>query len=50
VDGRALFSEGRVHTVDEKTLYGEARERAAAIVRRAGLSHAHTPTVTNTYD
>jgi 5-methylthioadenosine/S-adenosylhomocysteine deaminase len=37
VDGRALYRDGAVQTVDEKSLRGEARERAAAIVKRAGL-------------
>ena len=35
VDGRALYSDGKVHTVDEASLRHEARERAAAIVKRA---------------
>lgn len=35
VDGRALYSDGKVHTVDEASLRQEARERAAAIVKRA---------------
>jgi 5-methylthioadenosine/S-adenosylhomocysteine deaminase len=50
VDGRALYRDARVQTVDEKSLRAEARERAAAVVKRAGLSMAHTPTVTTTYD
>jgi cytosine/adenosine deaminase-related metal-dependent hydrolase len=50
VDGRALYRDGKVQTVDEKTLHGEARKRAADVVKRAGLSMAHTPTVTTTYD
>jgi 5-methylthioadenosine/S-adenosylhomocysteine deaminase len=50
VDGKALFHDGKVHTIDEKALRAEARERAAAVVKRAGLSMAHTPTVTTTYD
>lgn len=37
VDGRALYRDGKVHTLDEKSLRAEARERAAAIVKRAGL-------------
>ena len=37
VDGRALYREGKVQTIDEKSLHAEARERAAAIVKRAGL-------------
>jgi len=50
VDGRALFDNGKVQTVDEQALRVEARARAAAVVKRAGLSTAHTPTVTTTYD
>jgi 5-methylthioadenosine/S-adenosylhomocysteine deaminase len=38
VDGRALYRDGKVQTLDEKSLHAEARERAAAIVKRAGLS------------
>lgn len=50
VDGRPLYRSGRVVTVDEPALRVEARRRAAAVVKRAGLSMAHTPTVTTTYD
>ena len=50
VNGRPLFSDGKVHTLDEKVLHGEARERAAAVVKRAGLDHAQTPTTSTTYD
>jgi 5-methylthioadenosine/S-adenosylhomocysteine deaminase len=50
VDGKALFRDGKVATIDERALHREARERAAAVVRRAGLSLTHTPTVTSTYD
>ncbi|MCC7484281.1 MAG: amidohydrolase family protein [Burkholderiales bacterium] len=50
VDGRALYRDGRVQTVDEPALHREARERAAAIVKRAGLSRERTPTVSTTYD
>lgn len=50
VDGRALYRGGRVVTVDETALRAEARRRAADVVKRAGLSHEHTPTVTTTYD
>jgi cytosine/adenosine deaminase-related metal-dependent hydrolase len=38
VDGRALYREGRLQTLDEKGLRQEACERAAAIVRRAGFA------------
>jgi cytosine/adenosine deaminase-related metal-dependent hydrolase len=37
VDGRALYRDGKVQTIDEKSLHMEARERAAGIVKRAGL-------------
>lgn len=50
VAGRALYSDGKVHTLDEKSLHAEARERAAAVVRRAGLSSGHTPLTSTTYD
>ncbi|GAA1933537.1 amidohydrolase family protein [Nocardioides marmoribigeumensis] len=49
VAGRPLFAEGRVATVDETALRAEARERAAAIVARAGLGDA-VPTTTTLYD
>ncbi len=35
VGGRALYRDGHVQTIDEKSLHAEARERAAAIVKRA---------------
>ena len=38
-NGRALYRDGKVQTLDEKSLRAEARERAAAILRRAGLSN-----------
>ena len=50
VDGRALYRDGKVQTLDEKSLHQEARERAAAIVKRAGLAQGRTPTVSNVYD
>lgn len=50
VDGRALYSDGKVHTLDEKSLHAEARERAAAVVKRAGLSSGNTPLTSTTYD
>ena len=37
VHGRALYRDGKVQTLDEAGLRAEARERAAAIVKRAGL-------------
>jgi 5-methylthioadenosine/S-adenosylhomocysteine deaminase len=50
VDGRPLYRHGRVETVDEDELHKEARTRAAAIVRRAGLDPARTPLSTTLYD
>ncbi|MFN8221907.1 MAG: amidohydrolase family protein [Gaiellales bacterium] len=50
VDGRPLYRDGRVITVDETALRAEARERAAAIVRRAGLDRTSTPVTTTLYD
>jgi 5-methylthioadenosine/S-adenosylhomocysteine deaminase len=50
VDGRPLYQDGRVVTLDERALHVEARERAADIVRRAGLDHASTPVTTTLYD
>jgi 5-methylthioadenosine/S-adenosylhomocysteine deaminase len=50
VDGRPLFVDGRVATVDEDQLRGEARERAARIVKRAGLDVGGIPTDTTVYD
>lgn len=50
VDGRAAFANGRVTSLDEAALHDEARTRAAAIVARAGLDHAHVPVKTSLYD
>jgi 5-methylthioadenosine/S-adenosylhomocysteine deaminase len=49
VAGRALYTGGRVVTLDEPALRAEARERAARIVRRAGLDQ-HVPVTTTLYD
>ena len=38
VEGRALYRDGKLTTMDEGSLHEEARERAAAIVHRAGLT------------
>jgi 5-methylthioadenosine/S-adenosylhomocysteine deaminase len=48
VAGRPLFSNGRVATLDEDGLRQEARERAAAVVRRAGLD-SEVPVETTLY-
>jgi cytosine/adenosine deaminase-related metal-dependent hydrolase len=50
VDGRPLYRDGRVVTVDEPALRAEARERASDIVRRAGLDRSATPVTTTLYD
>ncbi|WP_190814350.1 amidohydrolase family protein [Saccharopolyspora pogona] len=49
VAGHRLFADGKVTTIDETELRAEARKRAEAIVRRAGL-HASVPTTTNLYE
>lgn len=50
VDGRALYRDGKVATLDEKSLYAEARARQKVVVKRAGLSADNTPVVSTTYD
>jgi 5-methylthioadenosine/S-adenosylhomocysteine deaminase len=50
VDGVPLYRDGRVKTVDEVAIHAEARERAAAIVRRAGLDRVTTPVTTTLYE
>lgn len=37
VDGRVIMRAGKVLTLNEDDLYEEARDRAASLVRRAGL-------------
>lgn len=49
VDGRQVFLNGAVTTVNEAELRTEARARAASIVRRAGLDST-VPTTTTLYD
>lgn len=49
VAGRALYAGGRVMTLDEPALRAEARERALAITRRAGLDQ-EVPVETTLYD
>ena len=39
VDGRIIMRGGRVLTLNETDLYEEARDRAASLVKRAGLEH-----------
>ena len=50
VDGVPLYRDGRVETVDEVAIQAEARERAAAIVRCAGLDRVTTPFTTTLYE
>lgn len=50
VAGRPLFADGRIASVDEKGIRARARELAAAVVRRAGLSREDVPTTTTLYD
>jgi 5-methylthioadenosine/S-adenosylhomocysteine deaminase len=50
VDGKALFSEGKVHGIDESALRKKARELAAAAVVRAGLHKEDVATTTTLYD
>ncbi|GAB2550446.1 amidohydrolase family protein [Leucobacter ruminantium] len=49
VAGRAVFADGKVTTIDEQSLREEARERAATIVKLAGLD-GDVPVTTNLYD
>ena len=50
VDGKALYSEGKVHGIDEPALRKKARELAAAAVVRAGLHKEDVATTTTLYD
>jgi len=50
VDGRPLYRDGRVVTLEEREVRAEARERGADIVRRAGLDRSSTPVTTTLYD
>lgn len=50
VDGQVLYSEGKVHRVDERLLFQEARRRAAEITQRAGLVAAAIPKSTSMYE
>ncbi|TAM66543.1 MAG: amidohydrolase [Microbacteriaceae bacterium] len=49
VAGTAVFADGAIPSIDERALRAEARERAASIVERAGLTH-DVPTTTTLYD
>jgi cytosine/adenosine deaminase-related metal-dependent hydrolase len=50
VDGVQAYAGGRVGQIDERALHAEARERAAAIVRRAGLHREDVPVTTSLYE
>jgi cytosine/adenosine deaminase-related metal-dependent hydrolase len=50
VDGRPLYRNGKVETIDEKALFHEARERAVAIIARAGLAETGVPKTTSLYE
>lgn len=49
VDGRPLYRDGEVATIDEHTLRSEAQARAAAIRKRAGLDRPDVPLTTDLY-
>jgi 5-methylthioadenosine/S-adenosylhomocysteine deaminase len=50
VDGRAVFRDGLVTTIpDETSLRRKARERANALIRRAGLDRPDIPVTTAVY-
>jgi 5-methylthioadenosine/S-adenosylhomocysteine deaminase len=51
VDGQLLFADGRVRTIaDEPALRQEARERAEALLLRAGLDRPDVPVTTIAYE
>jgi cytosine/adenosine deaminase-related metal-dependent hydrolase len=50
VDGHALYSRGKIHRIDERALFQEARQRALQITQRAGLAAASIPTSTSLYE
>jgi 5-methylthioadenosine/S-adenosylhomocysteine deaminase len=50
VDGIAVFSDNKVHGVDEAEIRRTARRLAAAAVERAGLNRSDVPTTTTLYD
>jgi len=50
VDGIAVFSNNKVHGVDEAKVRRTARRLAAAAVERAGLNRSDVPTTTTLYD
>jgi cytosine/adenosine deaminase-related metal-dependent hydrolase len=50
VDGRIVVAGGRVATIDEAGLRGEAGERAQALLRRAGLAAEDMPLTSTAYE
>ena len=50
VDGRIVFADGAVTTIDESALAEEARGRARALLERAGLHDASVPVTTTAYE
>ena len=50
VDGKVLYKDNAVQTIDESSLREEARQRAAEIVARADLQRLAIPTTTRMYD
>ena len=50
VNGRALYCNGKVQTIDEPSLFVEARRRAIEITRRAGLGSTSIPKSTSLYE
>ncbi len=50
VDGKALYSRGKVQRIDESALFQEARRRALEITQRAGLTATSIPTSTSLYE
>ena len=49
VDGRCVFSGGRIHTIDEPDVRRRSREAARGILRRAGLDREGIPVTTELY-
>jgi 5-methylthioadenosine/S-adenosylhomocysteine deaminase len=49
VDGRLIYSNAEIRTIDEAALRDEARKRADAIRRRAGLDQQGIPVTTTLY-
>jgi cytosine/adenosine deaminase-related metal-dependent hydrolase len=50
VDGKPVYRDGRVLTLDEATLRLEARARAREVIRRAGLDAGTIPVTTSLYE